>query len=47
MWFGSGVPMISAHKPRSLLFALALLAVIVTVGWGLGQLLPVPEPLYW
>jgi len=47
MWFGSDVPRISAHKPRSPLFALVLLAVIVTLGWGLGELLPEPEPLYW
>jgi cytochrome b len=47
MWFGSRVPRISAHKPRSLLFGLIVWIVIAAVGWGLGALLPEPEPLYW
>lgn len=47
MWFGSGVPRSSEHKTRSLLFALVVLVVIAAVGWGLGALLPEPEPLYW
>ena len=47
MWFGKGVPKLSEHRPRSVLLALSLLVGVVLTGWGLGSLLPEPEPLYY